>query len=237
MGRIHRYCSALSRYHKSNGFGIHSPFAFKFVLNVLRERLPYYSYSEIDALRKKILTEAKAYSRHTRIMSKKNAKMVFRVVNYFNPDNILQIGSNYGMSSACMLMVSSHSHLTLYEPQIADLKVLADVIAPYGERISMKTDMAEAIGSYRCKVAANPKFVLINSVSETDYDMLVAFLKDIIRDSGVVIMRNLSRSHKMAKLFKELSETAEFGMTFTNEKIAFFVSNPKLPHQVFQLWF
>ena len=46
MGRMHRYRTALSRRHRSGGFGIHSPFAFNFVLNVLRERLPYYADDE-----------------------------------------------------------------------------------------------------------------------------------------------------------------------------------------------
>ncbi|MDE7397617.1 MAG: hypothetical protein K2M98_07820, partial [Muribaculum sp.] len=31
----------------SRGFGIHSPFAFEFVLNVLRDRHPFYAYEEL----------------------------------------------------------------------------------------------------------------------------------------------------------------------------------------------
>lgn len=37
----------LKRQRSSRGFGIHSPFAYNFVLNVLRERYPYYAYDEI----------------------------------------------------------------------------------------------------------------------------------------------------------------------------------------------
>lgn len=37
----------LKRLRSSRGFGIHSPFAYNFVLNVLRERYPYYAYDEI----------------------------------------------------------------------------------------------------------------------------------------------------------------------------------------------
>ena len=43
MGRLRRYRTAFKRYRHGKGFGIHSPFAFSFVLKVLRERLPYYS--------------------------------------------------------------------------------------------------------------------------------------------------------------------------------------------------
>ena len=39
----------LSRWHRSRGFGVHSPFAFSFILDVLRERrYAYYAYDSID---------------------------------------------------------------------------------------------------------------------------------------------------------------------------------------------
>lgn len=37
----------LKRQRSSRGFGIHSPFAYDFVVNVLRERCLYYAYSDI----------------------------------------------------------------------------------------------------------------------------------------------------------------------------------------------
>ena len=37
----------IKRQRSSRGFGIHSPFAYNFVMNVLREKYPYYAYDEI----------------------------------------------------------------------------------------------------------------------------------------------------------------------------------------------
>jgi hypothetical protein len=48
-----RYLNAWSRHHRSGGFGIHSPYAYQFVRNVWRKRLPYYAY---DGLRQLIGT-------------------------------------------------------------------------------------------------------------------------------------------------------------------------------------
>ena len=52
MGTFHRYRTAWSRLHRSSGFGVHSPFAYKFITCVLRERLPYYAYAELRTLRR-----------------------------------------------------------------------------------------------------------------------------------------------------------------------------------------
>ena len=35
---------ALQRYRVSRGYGVHSPFAYRFIIRVLRETLPYYGF-------------------------------------------------------------------------------------------------------------------------------------------------------------------------------------------------
>ena len=93
MGIIRRYRTAITRHHRSAGFGIHSPHAFNFVTNVLRGRLPYYAYDDIAALRQAVIKESASRWPHPRIISFKNAKLLFRVVNHFNPMEMLQIGT------------------------------------------------------------------------------------------------------------------------------------------------
>ena len=68
--KLKRYLTALRRYSRSKGFGIHSPFAFHFVLNVLRERLPYYAYEDIAEIRQLAIDQTHNFWRHPRIISK-----------------------------------------------------------------------------------------------------------------------------------------------------------------------
>lgn len=42
----------LQRLRHGRGFGVHSPWAYRFIREVLRERLPYYAYPEVDSLAK-----------------------------------------------------------------------------------------------------------------------------------------------------------------------------------------
>ena len=171
MNRIKRYYSALSRYHKSNGFGIHSPFAFYFVLRVLRERSPYYAYQDITELRKTVIAKTIRYGRHPRIISLKNAKLIFRVVNHFNPQHILQIGTSYGISSACILKVSTKSDLVLYEPNLNDYDITnKPLIDKY--QVNITDDIKEKIFFKDGKTTVFDLENVINFIEKTsEYDI------------------------------------------------------------------
>lgn len=239
MGRIKRYYSALSRYHASNGFGIHSPFAFYFVTKVLREKLPYYCYDEIEKNRKQLINSLKKVARHPRIISSKNAKLLFRVTNYFNPNYILQIGSNYGISLQTMLRVSQCSEVYLYDRDLSRYEVTKKILINNKERITLSEDVETLINSYTKVLTENSmsSFVLINSIEQEEFELVSKYLQSIISQEGVVIMRNLSSSALMRELWNKGKENAYYGMTFSNEKVGFMVVNPKLPRQDFLLWF
>lgn len=279
MGRLRRYSTAFGRYKRGKGFGIHSPFAFRFVLKVLRERNPYYAYAHLDALRSLVIARTRHHLRHPRIISIKNAKIIFRVTNYFNPGTVLQIGTSYGISSASIMSVSSKSRLYLCEARLAEYPVTTDVLADYRSRIEHFTDAAAGIDAYREALStaltstgitmndaasssaqataisaerqasshkgrgsdadwSKKPFVLINNLADDDeYAALSAYLSSLSGSEAVVIMRNLTRNELMRRLRSEFCEEAMSGMSFSNDKLAVFVINPKLPRQDFSIWF
>lgn len=58
----------LNRWRHSRGFGIHSPFAFRFVTEVLCQQLPYYAYA--------------------RIGRDKRLRLLFRLIVEFQPERV-----------------------------------------------------------------------------------------------------------------------------------------------------
>ena len=163
--RLKRYLTALSRYHRSKGHGIHSPFAFSFVLNVLRCRLPYYAYEEIATLRELAYTKTKTFWRHPKIISVKNAKLLFRIVNHFNPTAILQIGTNYGVSSASMLAVSPKTELFLCQAGVYEYPVTQEILSHFNNKVHCFLTIDEALKAYSpyCSVDNSP-FILLNAI-------------------------------------------------------------------------
>ena len=258
MGRLRRYRTAFKRYRHGKGFGIHSPFAFSFVLKVLRERLPYYSYARLEALRAMVISRTRHHLRHPRIISSKNAKLIFRVTNFFNPQAILQVGTSYGVSSASVLSVSSRSKLILCEPHIDRYPIAEEILAGYAPRITLTASLTDAISTYSDCLAVEPEpanlanetpaeqasrramqpFVLINDIeSEAHLYTLLEHLHALALHDTTIIVRNLSRNPLMRQLWAQFCEGCEHGMSFSNERIAIFVANRKLPRQEFAIWF
>lgn len=79
----------INRQRTSHGFGVHSPFAYRFIKCVLREPLPYYCF--VNEVR----------SRKERCM--------FRVVNYFQPSRVQLLGTHTDRAREIILMACPHA--------------------------------------------------------------------------------------------------------------------------------
>lgn len=93
----------IKREWRGRGFGIHSPFAFRFIRSVLREKTPYYAYSEI----KKISRNRSEYRRLT---------LLFRLVCEFMPETIVIYGDEDEKMGAVISLASPERHILHRRP-------------------------------------------------------------------------------------------------------------------------
>ena len=94
----------------SKGHGTHSPFVYTFITEVLNDDRHYYAYDEINDLKKELLsdkTKILQNQKETSIseltkkaLSDKYNRLLFRIVAYYNPKNILEIGCTSGITTS-----------------------------------------------------------------------------------------------------------------------------------------
>ena len=99
------------RYRK--GFGVHSPFAFSFITKVIDERCGYYAYQDIELIRRQ-LSHAGCPILKSEI-KKSHGELLFRIVNYFKPRNLVQLGGSAGIGTLYMTASSSHLNYTILD--------------------------------------------------------------------------------------------------------------------------
>ncbi|MGM9868252.1 MAG: hypothetical protein ACI30R_01325 [Sodaliphilus sp.] len=236
MGRIHRYRTAWSRHHRSGGFGIHSPFAFRFVQQVLGERCPYYAYADIKRFRTRALEMVPWRRRRSAVVEMSTAKMLFRIANFYNPLHLLVVGSRYGVEAASVMAVSSRSEgylLGISSEAVDQLRAAfsASSVKPF-------SDFADGLAHYFAALAEGElPFVLIHEISdETAYFALKSAILPWMEKEGVLILCHLHDNPLMLRLWNDCIAAGSYGQTYTNEKIGIFIINPKLQYEHFSLW-
>lgn len=80
----------ICRFRHRRGYGVHSPFAYDYITQVIYEDTPYYKYTELDALQRQLAPEK---GRHwARQESRKLKRLLFRMVNHAQPATIIDVG-------------------------------------------------------------------------------------------------------------------------------------------------
>jgi predicted O-methyltransferase YrrM len=114
---LHYYFTASN----GKGHGIHSPFVFDFIINVLNDKKEYDCYQHIEKRRQELLNDATAIEvedfgagssvikTNTRVVKniaqsslkpKKFSQLLFRMVKYYQPKIIVELGTSFGITTA-----------------------------------------------------------------------------------------------------------------------------------------
>lgn len=120
---IHYFFTA----ENGKGHGVHSPFVFAFIIHVLNDKKQYPAYRQVEDLRKQLLGNntlltvedfgagsALANTRQRSIAgiarnaakSKKLAQLLYRIVQYYKPASVLELGTSLGISAAYLSLAN-----------------------------------------------------------------------------------------------------------------------------------
>jgi len=115
---------------------MHSPFVFDFIANVLNDKTVYDEYERIERVRHDLLKNKNAIevedfgagsgvikSKTRRIdkiaasslKSKKFAQLLFRIVKYYQPKQIIEIGTSFGVTTSYMAMANNNATVITHE--------------------------------------------------------------------------------------------------------------------------
>ncbi len=136
--QILKYIGHYFTARNTRGFGVHSPFMFQFIQNVLGEKHYFYAFTEIEKLRKSELQNAETVhitdfgtgkDRESTVKdilkksvnSARCGQLLFRVIHYFKFQDVLELGTSLGFSTSYLASSSTEIKCTTIEgsPEIA----------------------------------------------------------------------------------------------------------------------
>ena len=140
---MHQILSYLRFWLRSgNAHGLHSPFVFGLYTSVVRHTGTFGAYAPIEARRQQLLNSPASISvtdfgagSHTGAGRQRRladiartaakpphlAQLLFRLVNYFRPSTILELGTSLGLTTAYLAAADSHHRVVTFEgcPNVA----------------------------------------------------------------------------------------------------------------------
>jgi predicted O-methyltransferase YrrM len=129
---LHYYFTAANR----KGHGIHSPFVYDFIQNVLNDPKQYPAYKQVENLRTLLLQDktilavedmgagSAINSKKQRSVAsiaknagkpKKYAQLLFRIVRHYSPMNIVELGTSLGISTSYLSLANLHARIITCE--------------------------------------------------------------------------------------------------------------------------
>ncbi|MEA4985644.1 hypothetical protein SDC9_37807 [bioreactor metagenome] len=124
LRQILKYLQHLITARNTGGHGVHSPFVFHFIRDILSEKYPYYIFNDIEKIRSRMLSSAQTVEvtdfgtgvsrprniadiARKSIKKPKQAQLLFRIVRHYGYKNILELGTSLGISTMYMASVSN----------------------------------------------------------------------------------------------------------------------------------
>ncbi len=114
------------------GFGVHSPFAFHFITNVIEEKLPYYCFSVVERYRRSLLRDKQTIDvtdygtgpscpkricdiASNSLKRASLAQVIFRIAISNRSKEILELGTSLGITTLYLAKTDSKAHITTLE--------------------------------------------------------------------------------------------------------------------------
>jgi hypothetical protein len=121
-----RYVQHYWKASNGKGHGVHSPFVFQLITQVLNDDRYFYAYAEVETNTQRGLQGGVSAKNKSllHIQQTKFSRLLFRLANYFSPSVILELGSNWGIHTAYLSAASQDAVLI----NISDAQALPDVV-------------------------------------------------------------------------------------------------------------
>ncbi|MEJ7627202.1 MAG: class I SAM-dependent methyltransferase [Ferruginibacter sp.] len=217
------------------GHGVHSPFVFDFIKNVLTDKSEYPAYKEIEAVRKKLLhnktfiqvedfgagssvikTNKRQISKiaATSVKPKKYAQLLYRLIKYYKPESCIELGTSLGITGAYLASATDKKLYTL-EGSVAIAGIARETFD------SLKLNNAELInGAFEATLPA-----LLMKVKPVAFVFIdgnhrklptLHYFHELIRHSTpatILVFDDIHWSHEMEEAWMEIKEDPAVTLT------------------------
>ncbi|WP_300729779.1 hypothetical protein [uncultured Bacteroides sp.] len=199
------------RFRHRCGYGVHSPSDFFLITFVVYEKMPYYAYSHLHQERKKV--ERFPHYRE------KTDKLLFRLVNYFQPDSVLEFGTGSGLETVYLATARKTPLLTVAQETLPD-----EVKRLLGTCPGIQIGEASIVGSW---LEQHKPLGLVHIAHTPDYKEVFERLLPYVGSRTCFVIGAPYDSEEKTAWWKQVVADSRTGVTFDLYDIGLVFFDPK----------
>lgn len=239
------------------GFGVHSPFVFNLITKVIEEKCLYYSFYDIELIRKQLLFKEQRVVCPDRrregvlkpctlgeIVARegirpKHGALLFRLANYFKPRSILQLGAPTGLSTLYLTSYAKGLKCIVLENVPAWASIAREVCEkaasnPIDLRVGAYTDLLPAA----LQDLGQPDFVFFNTLHERQNNAaLFKMCLKHVRQDTVFVFEGIRADRQMSAFWQEVCACPEVTVTLDLYSLGLVFFNKKLHKRDYIVYF
>jgi predicted O-methyltransferase YrrM len=218
------------------GHGIHSPFVYELVREVLNDRRNYYAYGKIEALKNKLFADKRnlpvedAGAGSTRrangiikvsditarsVSTQKFGRLLFRLVNFYRCGQIIELGSSLGISTSYLASADAKSRVITIEGSPAIARIAAETFQQLqlNNIIQVTGIFEETLGRI---VLANPPADLVYLDGNHRKEPVLDYFEQILGNlapASLVIIHDIHWSREMEETWSIIRKHPKVKMT------------------------
>ena len=220
---LHYYFTA----YNGKGHGMHSPFVFQFILHVLNNKSGFRPPAEIEALRKNLLhdkriltvedfgagsriatykTRSVAELAKNALKPKKYAQLLYRLVKYYQPQTILELGTSLGITTAYLSKANPSAGIVTIEGSESIAKVAAQNFSTLQvSNIQQQTGNFDAV--LPAVLKQHPSFDLVYVDGNHRYEPTVRYFQQLLpalHNHSILVFDDIHWSAEMERAWEEI---------------------------------
>ena len=233
------------RYRK--GYGVHSPFVYNLITKVIEESGHFYLLDDIALTRLKLQYREELVSYpdkkkkgaivqktlgqlvQKRAISPKQGALLFKIVNYFKPVHILQIGTNMGLSTLYLTSYASGLQCIALESNPAFASVAREIFKQARNPIDLREGDYTDLLPKALEDMEAVDFVYFN-MQDDDICCSSLFNKCVeqTHQNSVFVFKGIKSSSKMRIAWKEICSHPKVTVTMDLYALGIVFFNDKL---------
>ncbi len=218
------------------GHGVHSPFVYDFIRKVLLDKRFFYAYEAIEACRKNMLQDQRvlqiedfgAGSRlrktnqrsiheiaKSSLKPKKFSQLIFRIVNHYHPEKILELGTSLGITTS--YMAAANEKATVYSMEGAS--EIAAVAESNFEKLALK-NIVVIVGNFDdtlpLYLATENKLDLVFVDGNHRYEPTIQYFEQLLiktTEESILIFDDIHWSEEMERAWNYIQQHPQVRVT------------------------